>query len=139
MREIEEKRSVFIERVEGSEERMEEEGSKKWIWLLFSLSFVLLVVLKVMGFLWWRPKRIEEHFSKQGIKGPPYRFFIGNVKELVSLMLKASSTPMPLSHNILPRVFSFYHHWKKIYGMCIIFFYISSSPPFFFFFFLKLS
>ncbi|KAI3891223.1 hypothetical protein MKW98_007528 [Papaver atlanticum] len=95
---------------------MEEEGSKKWIWLLFSLSLVLLVVLKVMGFLWWRPKRIEEHFSKQGIKGPPYRFFIGNVKELVSLMLKASSTPMPLSHNILPRVFSFYHHWKKIYG-----------------------
>ncbi|CAA0839132.1 Cytochrome P450 734A1 [Striga hermonthica] len=23
---------------------------------------------------------------------------------------------MPLSHNILPRVLSFYHHWKKIYG-----------------------
>ncbi|KAK7328384.1 hypothetical protein VNO77_22489 [Canavalia gladiata] len=23
---------------------------------------------------------------------------------------------MPFSHNILPRVLSFYHHWKKIYG-----------------------
>ncbi|KAH0710008.1 hypothetical protein KY284_011435 [Solanum tuberosum] len=31
-------------------------------------------------------------------------------------MLKASSQTMPLSHNILPRVLSFYHHWKKIYG-----------------------
>ncbi|KAF7124015.1 hypothetical protein RHSIM_Rhsim12G0194100 [Rhododendron simsii] len=31
-------------------------------------------------------------------------------------MSKASSNPMPLSHNILPRVLSFYHHWKKIYG-----------------------
>lgn len=33
------------------------------------------------------------------------------------MMLKASSQPMPnSSHNILPRVLSFYHHWKKIYG-----------------------
>ncbi|KAA8540461.1 hypothetical protein F0562_024620 [Nyssa sinensis] len=30
--------------------------------------------------------------------------------------MKASSQPMPLCHNILPRVLSFYHHWKKIYG-----------------------
>ncbi|KAF8393262.1 hypothetical protein HHK36_021503 [Tetracentron sinense] len=87
-----------------------------WFWLLFLSLLVLVLVLKVVGLLWWRPKRIEEHFSKQGIKGPPYRFFIGNVKELVGLMLKASSQPMPLSHNILPRVLSFYHHWKKIYG-----------------------
>ncbi|GMH18947.1 hypothetical protein Nepgr_020788 [Nepenthes gracilis] len=53
----------------------------------------------------------------QGIRGPPYRFFIGNVKDLVQLMLNASSQPMPdFSHNIVPRVFSFYHHWKKTYG-----------------------
>ncbi|OIW19737.1 hypothetical protein TanjilG_18547 [Lupinus angustifolius] len=87
-----------------------------WFKLIsFSLVFLLLV-LKVTVVLWWRPRKIEGHFSKQGIRGPPYRFFIGNVKELVDMMLKASSQPMPLSHNILPRVFSFYHHWKKIYG-----------------------
>ncbi|XP_057500099.1 cytochrome P450 734A1-like [Actinidia eriantha] len=81
------------------------------------VSLVLFVfVLKVVVLLWWRPRKIEDHFSKQGIRGPPYRFFIGNAKELVSLMLKASSQPMPLSHNILPRVLSFYHHWRKIYG-----------------------
>ncbi|XP_023921288.2 cytochrome P450 734A1 [Quercus suber] len=85
---------------------------------LFFISLVILVfVLKVVVVLWWRPRKIENHFSKQGIRGPPYRFFIGNVKELVSMMLKASSQPMPtFSHNILPRVLSFYHHWKKIYG-----------------------
>ncbi|KAB1209020.1 hypothetical protein CJ030_MR6G010463 [Morella rubra] len=87
-------------------------------WLkLLAISFVfLLLVLKVVVLLWWRPRMIEDHFSKQGIRGPPYRFFIGNVKELVGMMLKASSQPMPFSHNILPRVLSFYHHWKKIYG-----------------------
>ncbi|CAK8563362.1 unnamed protein product [Lathyrus sativus] len=88
-------------------------------WLkLLSFSFIfLLLVLKLTVLLWWRPRKIEGYFSKQGIRGPPYRFFIGNVKELVGMMLKASSQPMPnLSHNILPRVLSFYHHWKKIYG-----------------------
>ncbi|KAJ9688576.1 hypothetical protein PVL29_014298 [Vitis rotundifolia] len=89
-----------------------------WYWFkLLVICFMALVfVLKVVVLLWWRPRKIEHHFSKQGIRGPPYRFFIGNVKELVGLMLKASSQPMPYSHNILPRVLSFYHHWKKIYG-----------------------
>lgn len=88
-------------------------------WLkLVSFSFIfLLFVLKVTVLLWWRPRKIEDYFAKQGIRGPPYHFFIGNVKELVGMMLKASSQPMPnFSHNILPRVLSFYHHWKKIYG-----------------------
>lgn len=85
-------------------------------WLMMFLIVLVVIVLKVVILLWWKPRKIEQHFSKQGIRGPPYRFFIGNVKELVGLMMKASSQPMPLSHNILPRVLSFYHHWKKIYG-----------------------
>ncbi|KAL6974297.1 hypothetical protein U1Q18_028478 [Sarracenia purpurea var. burkii] len=85
------------------------------------VSFLLLVfVLKVVVVLWWRPRKIELHFSKQGIRGPPYHFFVGNAKELLSLMMKASSQPMPFSHNILPRVLSFYHHWRKIYGATFI-------------------
>lgn len=71
--------------------------------------------------LWWRPRKIEQHFSNQGIKGPSYHFFIGNAKEIGSLMFKASSMSFPpFSHNILPRVLSFYHHWKKIYGTSIL-------------------
>ncbi|CAI9100215.1 OLC1v1037165C1 [Oldenlandia corymbosa var. corymbosa] len=89
---------------------------------LLVVSMVLVVfVLKGLILLWWRPRKIEEHFSKQGIRGPPYRFLLGNAKELVSLMLKASSQPMSSSdHNILPRVLSFYHHWKKIYGATLL-------------------
>lgn len=87
-----------------------------WVKLVLICLMILVLVLKVVVLLWWRPRKIEDHFSKQGIRGPPYRFFIGNVKELVEMMLKASSQPMPFSHNILPRVLSFYHQWKKIYG-----------------------
>ncbi|KAF5741970.1 putative cytochrome P450 [Tripterygium wilfordii] len=81
------------------------------------ISFVgLLLVLKLIELVWWRPRKIEEHFSKQGIRGPSYHLFVGNVKELVGMMTNASSQPMSFSHNILPRVLPFYPHWKKIYG-----------------------
>nr|XP_048320717.1 cytochrome P450 734A1 isoform X2 [Ziziphus jujuba var. spinosa] len=87
-----------------------------WAKLVLISLIVFALAVKVFVLLWWRPRKIEGHFSKQGIRGPPYHFFIGNVKEVVGMMLKASSQPMPFSHNILPRVLSFYHHWKKIYG-----------------------
>ncbi|XP_031251978.1 cytochrome P450 734A1 [Pistacia vera] len=93
-----------------------EEDLFNWFKFLVISFTVFLLVLKLTILLWWTPRKIEDHFSKQGIRGPPYHFFIGNVKELVGMMLKASSQPMPFSHNILPRVLSFYHHWKKIYG-----------------------
>ncbi|CAI9090830.1 OLC1v1025691C1 [Oldenlandia corymbosa var. corymbosa] len=89
--------------------------------LLFVSMVLIVFALKGLILLWWRPRKIEQHFSKQGIRGPPYRFLLGNAKELVSLTLKASSQPMSSSdHNILPRALSFYHHWKKIYGATLL-------------------
>ncbi|XP_027125433.2 cytochrome P450 734A1-like [Coffea arabica] len=87
-----------------------------WFWLLLISYFLAVCVCKVLVHYWWLPRRVEYQFLQQGIKGPEYHFFLGNLKELASLMSRASSQEMPLSHNILPRVLSFYHHWKKIYG-----------------------
>ncbi|KAL9273862.1 Cytochrome P450 734A1-like protein [Drosera capensis] len=96
------------------EEEYIDMGSFMFRTLVYLMAMVL--VTKVMIVLWWRPMKITKHFSKQGIKGPTYHFFIGNMKDVVELMRKASSQPMALSHNILPRVLPFYHHWKKLYG-----------------------
>lgn len=94
--------------------------------LVLLISYILLIfVVKAVVHLWWTPRRIEKHFSKQGIRGPKYQLLLGNLKELASLNLRASTQPMTLSHNILPRVLSFYHHWRKIYGIFLFFF---SSP-----------
>ncbi|VAH58422.1 unnamed protein product [Triticum turgidum subsp. durum] len=91
-----------------------------WWWIAAAAAAALAyVAAKLMEVLWWRPRRVEEHFARQGIRGPPYRFFIGCVREMVALMVAASAKPMPppyRSHNVLPRVLAFYHHWKKIYG-----------------------
>ncbi|WVZ72505.1 hypothetical protein U9M48_020953 [Paspalum notatum var. saurae] len=89
-----------------------------WGWVALALA-AAYVAAKLMEVLWWRPRRVEEHFARQGIRGPRYRFFVGCVREMVALMVAASAKPMPRpyrSHNVLPRVLAFYHHWKKIYG-----------------------
>ncbi|KAL8458086.1 hypothetical protein ACS0TY_034991 [Phlomoides rotata] len=83
---------------------------------LFCFFLISYILHRIVVHLWWAPRRVENHFMKQGIKGPKYQLFLGNLKELSTLNLRASAQSMPLSHNILPRVLSFYHHWKKIYG-----------------------
>uniref|UniRef100_A0ACD5Z8S2 Uncharacterized protein n=1 Tax=Avena sativa TaxID=4498 RepID=A0ACD5Z8S2_AVESA len=94
-------------------------------WLTWRAAAVLLsawlamhVAARVADALWWRPRRLEAHFAAQGVRGPPYRFLLGSVKEMVGLMVEAASKPMspPTSHNALPRVLAFYHYWRKIYG-----------------------
>ncbi|KAK3130757.1 hypothetical protein QOZ80_6BG0497690 [Eleusine coracana subsp. coracana] len=87
-----------------------------WLWTWRSAAACVLVV--VADALWWRPRRLEAHFARQGVRGPPYRFLVGCVREMVALMAEAASKPMspPDSHNALPRVLAFYHYWRKIYG-----------------------
>jgi PHYB activation tagged suppressor 1 len=79
---------------------------------------VVVAVAAAADVLWWRPRRLEAHFARQGVRGPPYRFLVGCVREMVALMAEATSKPMspPDSHNALPRVLAFYHYWRKIYG-----------------------
>jgi PHYB activation tagged suppressor 1 len=80
---------------------------------------LLHVAARVADALWWRPRRLEAHFARQGVRGPPYRFLFGSVREMVALMVEATAKPMSpaTSHNALPRVLAFYHYWRKIYGM----------------------
>ncbi|XP_002453514.2 cytochrome P450 734A2 [Sorghum bicolor] len=98
-------------------------GGAGWLsWRAAAVAVVawlaLHVAARVADALWWRPRRLEAHFAAQGVRGPPYRFLLGSVKEMVGLMAEASSKPMspPTSHNALPRVLAFYHYWRKIYG-----------------------
>ncbi|KAG0491766.1 hypothetical protein HPP92_005164 [Vanilla planifolia] len=87
-------------------------GAEMWVWpwrwmlSLAAAALCLVAGVKLFNTLWWKPRRVEEHFAKQGIRGPPYRFFIGNLREMVGLMLEASAKPMSSQscHNILPRV-----------------------------------
>ncbi|XP_052141460.1 cytochrome P450 734A2 [Oryza glaberrima] len=108
---------------------MEEDGGggAGWGWATWRVAALaaaaavwvaMHVAARMADALWWRPRRLEAHFAAQGVRGPPYRFLLGSVREMVALMAEASSKPMspPTSHNALPRVLAFYHYWRKIYG-----------------------
>ncbi|KAG8053263.1 hypothetical protein GUJ93_ZPchr0001g33123 [Zizania palustris] len=101
-----------------------------WGWAAMAAAVAAWVAVKVLEVLWWRPRRVEEYFARQGIRGPRYRFLVGCVREMVALMVAASAKPMPppyRSHNVLPRVLAFYHHWKKIYG-CTFLIWFGPTP-----------
>ena len=98
-----------------------------WSWQATALAAAAwlclhLAVARLMEALWWRPRRLERHFARHGVRGPGYRFFFGSSIELIRLMLDASSRPAPpeAPHDVLPRVLAFYHHWRKLYGTVII-------------------
>ena len=98
-----------------AEERPTPDGGAAGACLLLLL---LHVAARVADALWWRPRRLEAHFARQGVRGPPYRLLVGCVTEMVALMAEAAAKPMspPDSHDALPRVLAFYHYWRKIYG-----------------------
>ena len=73
-------------------------------------AVVFAVVMRVITFVWWRPLKIKLHFESQGIRGPPYNLFMGNAKDIMKMMRQASHPTMGFSHDILPRVLSFYHY-----------------------------
>ncbi|XP_038710572.1 cytochrome P450 CYP72A219-like [Tripterygium wilfordii] len=93
-------------------------------------SFVLLVILSFIRLaltFWWRPKSLEKHLRRQGIRGNSYNPFHGDMKEFVKSCKEAWSKPMSLNHQIAPRVSPFYHQMVQTYGkVCLS--WVGTSP-----------
>ncbi|KAK4598905.1 hypothetical protein RGQ29_016093 [Quercus rubra] len=72
--------------------------------------YFLLTLILGLHTLWWTPIHIKNQLGSQGIKGPSYRFFHGNTKEIFNMQKEATSKSMNISHDIfsstLPHVHS---------------------------------
>ncbi|KAF5199593.1 Cytochrome p450 [Thalictrum thalictroides] len=91
--------------------------------LCFLVVFLVLVAvwtLKTVNWLWLKPMKMKKYLKKQGIDGPSYKLFYGNLKEIVSMMKKARSKPMELSHHIAPRLLPFDDQTVKVYGKMFV-------------------
>ncbi|KAL6001306.1 hypothetical protein ACLOJK_007040 [Asimina triloba] len=82
--------------------------------------FILSWIWKAFNAFWVRPKRLEKALRKQGIRGPPYRPFSGNLKDNSIALQEARSKPMELSHRIAPRVSPFYHQTVQTYDYFLV-------------------
>nr|GMD75624.1 cytochrome P450 CYP72A219-like [Ipomoea batatas] len=70
----------------------------------------------VLGWVWFKPKKLEKRLKRQGLKGNPYRILSGDMKELVKMRIDALSKPMSLSDNIAPRLIPYFVHLADKYG-----------------------
>ncbi|KAI3778572.1 hypothetical protein L2E82_07950 [Cichorium intybus] len=80
------------------------------LWALFCvLGVAAIMIWTISNWLWFKPKKIEKFLRDQGLKGSPYRFGLGDLKEMVQMSSEAKSKPMNLTHDIAPRVLPFFH------------------------------
>uniref|UniRef100_A0A5B6ZL61 Cytochrome P450 CYP749A22-like n=1 Tax=Davidia involucrata TaxID=16924 RepID=A0A5B6ZL61_DAVIN len=95
-------------------------GAVETITILLSSSlclYLLLVIIKFLNKVWWKPSCIQSAMQSQGIKGPSYRFIYGNTKEILKMRKESMSRPMDLSHQIFPRIQPHFCSWINTYGM----------------------
>ncbi|CAI9775511.1 unnamed protein product [Fraxinus pennsylvanica] len=83
---------------------------------LSGVFFILCCILKVFHVIWWKPKSLEKHLKKLGIRGNSYTLMYGDMKETKKLIAEAWSKPMPLNHAIVHRVNPLWHQMFHKYG-----------------------
>ncbi|KAJ0725304.1 putative secologanin synthase [Helianthus annuus] len=72
-------------------------------------AIFLFYTWRILNSLWLKPKKIEKFLRDQGLKGTPYRFLYGDLKDMMQMMIEAKTKPMSLTHDIAPRTSPFFH------------------------------
>ncbi|XP_074357028.1 cytochrome P450 734A1-like isoform X1 [Apium graveolens] len=84
--------------------------------LLLLVIFLVFVSVKAVYSIIWVPWRIQRFFRKQGVDGPSYRPFYGNIAEIMKMTKEAQSKSIPFTHDIVHRVSPDYYLWSVKYG-----------------------
>ncbi|KAJ0725303.1 putative secologanin synthase [Helianthus annuus] len=87
------------------------------------VAIFLFYIWRILNWVWFKPKKMEKFLRDQGLKGSPYRFMYGDLKEMARMTSEAKSKPMNLTHDIAPRVLPFFHQSLTTFGMLILFSY----------------
>ncbi|KAH7537003.1 hypothetical protein FEM48_Zijuj03G0045800 [Ziziphus jujuba var. spinosa] len=83
------------------------------------LLWVLSLVVRVCNALFVKPRRLREIMKKQGIKGPPTTFLLGNLGDMNKAQAKLQKPPpgeKGIVHNVPAIVFPTFPPWTKQYG-----------------------
>jgi len=83
------------------------------------MTLSLIWAWRILNWLWLKPKKLEKLLREQGLKGNSYRLLVGDIKDLLKIRKKATSKPMNLSDDIVPRVYSFVQQSVAKHGMSL--------------------
>ncbi|XP_077229656.1 cytochrome P450 734A1-like [Tasmannia lanceolata] len=90
-------------------------------------AYLIFFILRSLHTLFWVPWRLDLHFQRQGLSGPPRRPIFGNTGEIQELIAKAKAESMPFVHEIVHRALPFYYQWSKLYGKMFVFWFGSNA------------
>nr|UXF47986.1 cytochrome P450 CYP72-1 [Daphne genkwa] len=82
------------------------------IWVVLAGILVAIAAVwaaNIVNSMWVRPRRMEKHLRRQGLRGNPYRLFTGDIKENYSMIRQALSKPINIGDDIALRCIPFYH------------------------------
>ncbi|XP_021718980.1 cytochrome P450 CYP72A219-like [Chenopodium quinoa] len=78
---------------------------------------VVTVMIKVVYWVWLRPKKLERLLRQKGFSGTSYKFLFGGIKTFVTMREEALKTPMDrFSDEYFPRVEPFRHQLASKFG-----------------------
>lgn len=77
--------------------------------------FVTLAV-KLLNWVWFKPRKLEKFLRHQALNGTPYRPFLGDLKDYMQAVKAAQRRTIKLSDDILPRAYAYYHDIVNKYG-----------------------
>ncbi|MCD9641562.1 hypothetical protein HAX54_027790 [Datura stramonium] len=63
---------------------------------------------RVLNWVWFRPKKLEKCLKQSGLKGNPYKFLYGDLKDLSVRHNEAKSKPINFSDDIAQRLIPFF-------------------------------
>lgn len=84
------------------------------------IAFVVVVVLsRILYWVYITPTRLEKSLKKQGLKGNSYRIVYGDLKDMLHMIHNAKNKPINLDDDIKQRVLPFIHTIFQKYGMYV--------------------
>ena len=84
---------------------------------LAAVAFMARLIAKALWHLVWRPYAVGRSMSRQGVRGPPYRFALGSLQECRRMLIAGRGNALDAaSHNYIPIVQPFFQKWSAEYG-----------------------
>lgn len=91
-------------------------------WSVVLLGFVavaagfVVVFLRLLNWLWLRPRRLDRALRAQGLRGTTYRPIYGDASRMEQLRKERQAKPLPPSHDIIPRVAPLFQEAMREHG-----------------------
>ncbi|KAK4484640.1 hypothetical protein RD792_007229 [Penstemon davidsonii] len=83
-------------------------------------SFLVLasitIAVKLLNWVWFRPKKLEKFLRKQGLDGNPYRLLLGDMKDLIKVLKSEQSKSIQFSDDLPSHIMPYYQQIIHKYG-----------------------